>query len=641
MAAADSDGDGLPDDFEIDNGLDPSNGADAQRDPDGDGLSIGDEFRRGLDPFDADTDGDGLDDGREVLVVGTDGLRFDTDGDGLSDGLELELGTDPLDARELRLRRRAGLARSAARRVRHRLRHRPRRRFGAASRWSARCATAARSISPRRPAAPPTCRAISRCARSASSRDGSSPASPATAPSRSRTAAGRRRRAASCRPSRRACSPACRSRAARTRSTSPAITPSSPPAARGFRSSTSANRRAPAIVGSIATAGTANDVAVAGSTALVAAGAAGLEVIDVATPASPRRLATLALGGVARGVAAADALAVVVADAIAERRARSSWWIPRIAPHRRCSARRRRRACRAAVAIDTAGADRRRRRRARSASKCSISPIRRGRSRAAARRPGDARAVSARRRLCAGGRRRVEPHRRRRSRPRRSRASWRPCRASSAAFRSTSHASTTSPSPPTSASSRKRRCRSSTSPIPPCRWRERACGYPRPIPAAASTPTRPTSICSPALGATAPAPDSSHLDIGQYRSLRDQLGVAPQVALTSPRDGDVVAAGSRLEITADASDDVGVLAVEFLVDGAVAGRDERPAFGATITVPDDASRLTLGARAYDFAANNAFAAGDRGDGRARGHHDTDRRRGRPARRAGGRSHGWS
>ena len=59
------------------------------------------------------------------------------------------------------------------------------------------------------------------------------------------------------------------------------------------------------------------------------------------------------------------------------------------------------------------------------------------------------------------------------------------------------------------------------------------------------------------------------------------------------------------QILADAADDVGVLAVELLVDGAVVGRDERPPYGATVTVPDDVERLTVGARAFDFAANAA------------------------------------
>jgi hypothetical protein len=46
---------------------------------------------------DFDGDGDGLSDGREVLIHGTDPLLFDTDGDGLSDAEELEVhGTDPL-----------------------------------------------------------------------------------------------------------------------------------------------------------------------------------------------------------------------------------------------------------------------------------------------------------------------------------------------------------------------------------------------------------------------------------------------------------------------------------------------------------------------------------------------------------------
>ena len=95
----DTDGDGLPDGWEVANGLDPldpdgDNGA--AGDPDEDGLTNAEEFALGTDPQNPDTDGDGLSDGEEV-GLGTDPLVEDTDGDGLPDGWEVDNGLDPLD----------------------------------------------------------------------------------------------------------------------------------------------------------------------------------------------------------------------------------------------------------------------------------------------------------------------------------------------------------------------------------------------------------------------------------------------------------------------------------------------------------------------------------------------------------------
>jgi hypothetical protein len=93
---SDADDDGLPDDFEFANDLNPNDPGDATQDPDGDGLTNLEEFENGTNPRVADSDGDGINDGDEV-ETGTDPTSADSDGDGLLDGEEQAAGTDPLN----------------------------------------------------------------------------------------------------------------------------------------------------------------------------------------------------------------------------------------------------------------------------------------------------------------------------------------------------------------------------------------------------------------------------------------------------------------------------------------------------------------------------------------------------------------
>ena len=94
----DTDGDGLPDGWEVAHGLDPLDPSDAALDSDGDGLTNLQEYQHGSNPGSADSDGDGMPDGWEAangLDPATANATADTDGDGVTDLDEYRQGRDP------------------------------------------------------------------------------------------------------------------------------------------------------------------------------------------------------------------------------------------------------------------------------------------------------------------------------------------------------------------------------------------------------------------------------------------------------------------------------------------------------------------------------------------------------------------
>ncbi|MBI2124884.1 hypothetical protein HYT92_03775 [Candidatus Pacearchaeota archaeon] len=77
-SVSDSDGDGMPDDWELQNGLNPSDPSDAGQDLDSDGLTNKEEYEL-----------------QSIYTKSTDPNSADTDNDGYSDKEEIEKNTDP------------------------------------------------------------------------------------------------------------------------------------------------------------------------------------------------------------------------------------------------------------------------------------------------------------------------------------------------------------------------------------------------------------------------------------------------------------------------------------------------------------------------------------------------------------------
>ena len=95
----------------------------------------------------------------------------------------------------------------------------------------------------------------------------------------------------------------------------------------------------------------------------------------------------------------------------------------------------------------------------------------------------------------------------------------------------------------------------------------------------------------------------SRLYIGQYVALEDKAGIPPVVTITSPAAGANVIEGTVIPITVQATDDVQVTSVDFLVNGSVVFTDSAAPYQFNLTIPTGVTTLTLGATATDIGGN--------------------------------------
>ncbi|GEM_PF-1968895 len=92
-----------------------------------------------------------------------------------------------------------------------------------------------------------------------------------------------------------------------------------------------------------------------------------------------------------------------------------------------------------------------------------------------------------------------------------------------------------------------------------------------------------------------------------FRAIVIQDDTPPMVNIVAPPDGAMVIEGTTVPVTVEATDDVGVRRVEFLIDGQVMTTDTLAPFNFVVPVPAGVTQITLNARATDEAGNTGNA----------------------------------
>jgi hypothetical protein len=116
------------------------------------------------------------------------------------------------------------------------------------------------------------------------------------------------------------------------------------------------------------------------------------------------------------------------------------------------------------------------------------------------------------------------------------------------------------------------------------------------------------TAASPSAASENGASGVTRLFIGQYIAQQDLALVPPVVTITQPNTTTTLVEGQTFTVRVTAVDDVAVGAVRFYVDGAVVFVDTSQPFEHSLTAPSGVSNVRLGADAIDLGGNVGTAA---------------------------------